>query len=300
MHMISELAQKRYFRVYGRAMDAAIRQKTDDIFPWVRRGNICDAGFATGLFLRNLARQFPNSEIYGVDVSRHFFTQAAKRFQKAPRTHLLRADLLKQTFPDGFLDTKIFSSVLHEVYSYNGYRKQAVERALRVSFRELKTGGRLIIRDGIKPETKGVCLRFGPEKQNHFSGDPMRADTETMFLRFAREFKGGVVGYAVIHTHGNERLYKTDLPSAYEFLSKKDFRRNWHIEVGEQFGYFTQPEYIALLRRIGFRIIRVRAYRNPWIIKNRWQGKVVLYRQQNGSLRTQPFPATNIVIVAEK
>lgn len=299
--MLSELAQKRYFHMYGRAMDAAIRQKMEDIFPWINSGTICDAGFGTGLFLRNLARQFADSEIYGIDASRHFFTQAVRRFRSTPRVHLLRANLLKQTFPGGFLDTKIFSSVLHEVYSYNGYRKQAVERTLRASFRELKQGGRLIIRDGIKPERAEIFLRFLPEKHKRFSGNPMIADTETMFLRFAHEFKGGAVAYAVTYTRGGQRLYKTDSSSAYEFLSKKDFRRNWHIEISEQFGYFTRTEYTALLRRIGFRIAHIRAEQNPWIIKNRWQRKVVLYQKDaRGVLRPAPFPATNIVIVAEK
>lgn len=299
--MLSELAQKRYFRAYGMAMDAAIRQKTGDIFPWVKPGVICDAGFGTGLFLRNLARQFTGSEIYGIDASRHFFTQAVTRFRRKPHTHLLRANLLKKALPDGFLDTKIFSSVLHEVYSYNGYRKQAVERALHASFRELKQGGRLIIRDGIKPEKAEVFLRFLPEKHNRFFGNPMVADTETMFLRFAREFKGYNVEYAVSRTRDGKCLYKTDSSSAYEFLSKKDFRRNWHIEVAEQFGYFTRAEYIAILRRIGFRIIHARAYQNQWIIKNRWRGKVALYQKnKRGVLRTRAFPATNIVIVAEK
>lgn len=299
--MLSELAQKRYFRVYGRAMDAAIHQKISDIFPWVKPGVICDAGFGTGLFLRNLARQFTDSEIYGIDASRHFFTQAVKHFRRKSRIHLLCVNLLKKAFPDGFLDTKIFSSVLHEVYSYNGYRKQAVERALRVSFRELKSEGRLIIRDGIKPKKAEALLRFLPEKHKYFSGNPMSADTETMFLRFVREFKGRNVAYAVSRARDSKRLYKTDLPSAYEFLSKKDFRRNWHIEVVEQFGYFTHAEYIALLHRIGFRIIYARAYQNKWIIKNRWRGKVALYQKnKRGVLRIRPFPATNVVIVAEK
>lgn len=129
----------------------------------------------------------------------------------------------------------------------------------------------------------------------------MLADTETMFLRFAREFKGCNVEYAVSRTRDGKRFYKTDLPSAYEFLSKKDFRRNWHIEVAEQFGYFTYAEYIALLRRIGFRIIYARAYQNQWVIKNRWRGKVVLYQKnKRGVLRAQSFPATNAMIIAEK
>lgn len=55
------------------------------------------------------------------------------------------------------------------------------------------------------------------------------------------------------------------------------------------------------MRHIGFRIARVRAEQNPWVIKNRWCGKVMLYQKnEKGTLRQKSFPATNIVIVAEK
>lgn len=301
--MKSELATKRYFRVYGRYMDAALRQKIKDIGPWVRPGVIAEAGFGTGQILKLLTRRFPRSLLYGIDVSSHFFRVGQKRFRGIRNVRLVQGDIVRPVLPLRSVDTKIFSSVLHEVYSYYGYQEKAVARALRVAWRELKDGGRIIIRDGIKPEQQSVYLHFIPEKNiRFFSGNPVVADTETMFLRFAREFKKDEgISYALVRTRNGRRLYKMNASSAYEFLSKKDYRMNWHIEINEQFGVFTLREYSALLRRIGFRIVHARAYHNPWIVKHRWKGKIALYTKDvKGRLRFHSFPPTNTILVAEK
>ena len=68
---------------------------------------------------------------------------------------------------------------------------------------------------------------------------------------------------------------------------------------------------VSLQRRIGFRVREnpndptkwSRAYSSPWIVKNRFEGKVELYRQvggQGGRLEKLPYPVTNMVLVAEK
>jgi hypothetical protein len=43
-----------------------------------------------------------------------------------------------------------------------------------------------------------------------------------------------------------------------------------------------------------------RIYLNPWIVKNRWKGKVKVYRTASGRLHEMLYPVTNIVLVGEK
>lgn len=278
-------------------------QKVRDIVPWVKTGVIAEAGFGTGQLLGRLARQFPASQLYGIEASRYFFRAGQKRFRRFKKVSLIRNDVVKPNLPSGSVDTKIFSSVLHEVYSYNNYNKTAVERALRAAFRELKRGGRIIIRDGVKPESKVVYLEF-LEKRNviGLSDDVSRVSAEALFLRFARDWKKGRgVAYTYCPMSSGRHLYRTDAASAYEFISKKDYRKNWHIEIDEAFGIFSLQEYLSLVRKVGFKILHARAYRSSWIYRNRWKGKVALYKKnKHGVLRHLPFPATNIVIVAEK
>ncbi|MBZ5797821.1 methyltransferase domain-containing protein, partial [Burkholderia contaminans] len=55
------------------------------------------------------------------------------------------------------MDTVIFSSILHELYSYierdgKRFNSHTVEAALQSAYRVLAPGGRIIIRDGIMTE----------------------------------------------------------------------------------------------------------------------------------------------------
>ncbi|MBI4991710.1 MAG: methyltransferase domain-containing protein [Candidatus Harrisonbacteria bacterium] len=288
--MEKELARGRKFRIYSSLMDAAIEQKIKDVIPWVKPGIIVDAGFGTGLLLFRLWERFRDSKLIGIDLSSHFFEKSQRQFHNIPNVTLLKKNIIQQNLPNNSVDTKIFSTILHEVYSYNGCNLKFVKTALKNSLKELKPSGRIIIRDGVKPESETICLSFK-------NGD----DTETMFLRFAKEYKHNKgIKYKVLIDKWLGKLYCTDSSSAYEFLSKKDYRDNWHIEVNEQFGYLTLKKYMKLLQKLGFKIIYTKAYLNPWILKNRWLGKVKLYRRTRHELKTIPYPNTNLVIIAEK
>ncbi len=93
-------------------------------------------------------------------------------------------------------------------------------------------------------------------------------------------------------------LYQLDLATAYEFLSKKDYKENWKLEINEEFGYQTLAAYKKLLENIGFGIVLAKRYRNPWIIKNRWQGQAKIFELKNGKLPGIAVPDSNLVIVA--
>jgi len=308
-HQKTELADNRQFAVYETQMDAALHDKLSDIAPWVKEGTIVDAGFGTGELARHLALQHPASHIIGIDCSEHFLTNAMQHLANIATIRLVPGNIIDKHLATDSVDTMIFSTVLHEVYSYTGYDITAVEKALSSAFDELKPGGRIIIRDGIMPEEKGAYLFL---KNNNGSADsaehPKHLSTEALFLRFVQEFKNGAgAPHRAMKNTGTvpprgfgKTLYRTSSHAAYEFLSKKDYRDNWHIEVNEQFGYLTLAQYETLLEKIGYRILSSRGFQNPWIIRNRWQQDSILMAKSKNGFMQAPWPNTNAVIVAEK
>jgi len=299
---MKELARGRKFHVYSTLMDAAIEQKVKDVMQWIKAGTIVDAGLGTGLLLFRMQEQLPGSRFIGIDISSHFFKKAKQQFHGIKNITLLKKNVIRQALPDNSVDTKIFSTILHEVYSYNGYDLRFVKTALKNSFRELKPGGRIIIRDGIQPLPGTWCLSLhSKDGKSDPKLHPRYLSTEAMFLKFTKEFKHGKgIKYNALQNKKLGKLYCTDSASAYEFLSKKDYRDNWRLEINEQFGYLSLPEYKNLLRGLGFKVIYAKSYRNPWIVKNRWQRKIKIYKKTDRGFKLIPYPATNAVIVAEK
>ncbi len=201
-----ELVRGRKFGIYGRLMDAATTQKLKDITPWVKPGLVIDAGIGTGAVLGALNKKFPSSRMVGIDSSRHFAAIAKKKFRNNPKIEIIRADLRDPVISAKSATTAIFSAVLHELYSYNGYSMDAVIQTLKNGYRALRPGGRLIIRDGIRPEPKEVYLWLKDD------------GVHNIFRKFAREFKNGSgVEYKTLNTDG-KILYRLDLATAYEFL----------------------------------------------------------------------------------
>ncbi len=43
-----------------------------------------------------------------------------------------------------------------------------------------------------------------------------------------------------------------------------------------------------------------RVYSNPWIVENRFKGKVELFRKTESGIEPVPYPVTNMVLVGQK
>ncbi len=171
-----ELSTGRDFGVYGSGMDASAKQKFDDILPYVLAGLIGDMGCGTGILMEYLSERFPSSEIVGVDLSREFQRIAESRHYPHHNVSVVKGNIVAVPFANGVVSTLIYSSVVHEIRSYNGYSTELVRETLRRSRRRLRVGGRIIIRDGIKPAPQKVWMRCD-------------AETEERFRRFAVDFK---------------------------------------------------------------------------------------------------------------
>ena len=98
------------------------------------------------------------------------------------------------------------------------------------------------------------------------------------------------------------KWFLLSMHDASEFLSKKDYLKNWDIEVNEEFGTFTLEEWKEELEAAGYRVVE-----GPLVCErvdqktNRYDGKVWLHADlgdRPGELL--PFPDTTCVIVGEK
>lgn len=325
-----ELSTGRDYAVYSAGMDASMHVKEADIFPHVLPGKIVDKGCGTGALLVRLSEQFPDSEIVGMDLSRQLLLQSERKFFPNHNVAVVKGNIIENRFKAGSLSTVIFSSVMHEIYSYNGYDRDQVRKTLANTRLELRTGGRIIIRDGIKPASlakgstsepsgaapKGIMMPNLGKKKTEEPGSEsdmvwMRcadAATEERFRLFAREFKGKSEKPGVAFTEhslpdesgANVTWFHLSLHEANEFLSKKDYIANWAMEVNEEFGVFTVEEWKRELEDQGYRVIVAQSYLNPWIAENRYDKHVWLHEDNGGKPGAAlPYPDTTAVIVAE-
>jgi SAM-dependent methyltransferase/nicotinamide mononucleotide adenylyltransferase len=276
-----ELGLHRNFETYGAQMDASLVQKVEDLLPWVKPPRVVDKGCGTGKLLVELSRRFPGASLVGVDLSREFLRRSDENTYAGGDVQLLAGDAAEQQLPDGSADTIIFSSIMHEIYSYSGYDRDRVRHALAGAARELAPAGRILVRDGVSPGRRPVELELLDEP------------TEAAFDRFAREFKHG---QGAAHERLDRTRVRISAHLANEFLCKKDYAANWDIEVHEEYGAFTVDEWRSAMAEAGLRVLALRAYVNEWIRANRYQDHVKV-TELNGSAW---WPATNVVVVAEK
>lgn len=273
-----ELGHRRDFATYGAQMDASLRQKLIDLVHLVVPGRIVDKGCGTGKLLVELSRLFPGSGLVGVDLSREFLRLCDENSYATEDVELLFGNIADQNVPDQSATTVIFSSVTHEIYSYADYSHAELDRAMANALRELKPGGRVLVRDGVSPPPGQWQLEL------------CDAQTRSTFERFAAEFKHGQG--ARFERLGKSRV-RLSSHDANEFLCKKDYLKNWHLEVHEEFGAHDLRGYEQMLARAGFVDVHAKGSVNPWIAANRYQGKVVVLDDDG---RPLPWPDTNAVI----
>jgi SAM-dependent methyltransferase/nicotinamide mononucleotide adenylyltransferase len=174
-----ELAVKRDFDSYGAQMDASLAQKLDDILPWVQPGKIVDKGCGTGKLMVELSRRFPRSAFVGVDLSREFLRRCDENTYASGDLELVLGDAAAPAVAPGTASTVIYSSIMHEIYTYSGYDQAQVDRALASAAKELGPGGHVIVRDGVSAGRAPWRMRL------------LDAETAACFVRFAAEFKHG-------------------------------------------------------------------------------------------------------------
>lgn len=202
------------------------------IMDWITGDRVLDAGCGGGEFLLRLHQS--GYDAYGLDFSLLSYKEL---YKKGLNKWFIHGDILNmKTYLEGMnIDTIVFSSVLHEVYSYNGFDIQKVIETLKNAYDALPVGGRIIIRDGIKTRDghKKVLIRF-------------KDVNDVLFLtEYCKRFEGRKVTFESV----DKLTYKMELNDAMEFLYTYTWGwESFDREVQEQFGIATPNEYVNFVK----------------------------------------------------
>jgi hypothetical protein len=320
---------------YGMSNDALMDVKYRDIRGAIRPGKIVDEGCADGALIVRLARDFPDSDIVGIELTTEFTARCEERLRAGEfggtYVHFHQRNLLDSIFEDGTIDTTICNSTTHELYSYAG-QEITLRDYLKKKYLQTARSGRIVIRDVVGPNGKDEEVYMNLSVDDGFGSDVFKTcsnreslkkhletlSTHARFLRFAEDYLADMrkSGKRSEDTKIHFREEKFDgetyiilrYKDAVEFMTKKDYVDNWRSELNEEFAFWDFPQWKDELKQVGFSVLEnpnspegsSRAYTSDWVVENRWKGKVALFKKIGDKILPIPYPATNMVLVAEK
>ncbi|WP_336779740.1 class I SAM-dependent methyltransferase [Paenibacillus illinoisensis] len=204
---------------------------------------VLDIGPGGGVLLDLIEQEKPEVEPIGIDISANVIEALERKKQReGHRWQVMKGDALRldQYVQPGTVDTVIFSSILHELYSYierdgRRFNTDTVVAALQSSFHVLSPGGRILIRDGImtEPQEQNRRIRF------------LEPDGMQWLERYAQDFQGRKITFERVAE--NEAVL--NINNAMEFLYTYTWGEEAYVhEIQEQFGIFTPSAYENCIR----------------------------------------------------
>ena len=242
---LKEKIMERDYNLYFNLMKEALEEKYKYIANYLRgeRGieTIIDFGCGDGSLLRRISEDFPNIKLVGIDKP-----EIVKLYLKNEHPNansnikfMTEEDFCKEKeyYPNYGL---IFSSVLHELYSYPYFSINELENI----YKDAKA---IFIRDMFFTDTKMVehaiedVLEKELQKENH-----------DFYKKFEEKF-------SYFFTISNQQMA--------EFLMKYPYKRNWEEELKED--YFSTPWHDIHYKLLhnDFEIEHIRPHTNQFILK---------------------------------
>jgi 2-polyprenyl-3-methyl-5-hydroxy-6-metoxy-1,4-benzoquinol methylase len=144
---------------YLATMNDISESRKGELIDYIIGNRVCDVGSGSGILLDSIEERYPNKEIIGTDISETIIQKLSKK--KIIENHsweVIRHNFVEQPLSDKY-NSIIFSSILHEIYSFsdigNGrFDIKSVKNALKNAYDSLEKGGRILIRDGVKTDSK--------------------------------------------------------------------------------------------------------------------------------------------------
>ena len=278
---------------YLATMNSAEASTKLSILDYVVGRRALDVGSGGGVLLDALEDRFPGMEVIGTDISQNVIEAlSARRAAAGRRWTAVVHNFVEGPFP-WKVDSVIFSSILHEIYSYTDtgsgkFDIGSVETALRNAAASLNPGGRIIIRDGVRTPGEGrLRIRFNTPEGMDF------------FRQFLSDFHGMddlPADRKVYALDADGREVLTDINYGREFLYTYTWgRQSFAHECQECFGYYTLGDFRRTLEGLGLRIVKAESLLEPGYPEH--LSPLVELTSEAG--RAVPFPDSNAIVVAE-
>lgn len=255
---------------------------------------VLDIGPGGGVLLDLIEQEKPEVEPIGIDISANVIEALERKKQReSHRWQVMKGDALRldQYVQPGSVDTVIFSSILHELYSYierdgRRFNTDTVVAALQSSFHVLSPGGRILIRDGImtEPQEQKRRIQF------------LEPDGMQWLERYAQDFQGRQITFERIAE--NEAVL--NINDAMEFLYTYTWGEEAYVhEIQEQFGIFTPSAYEDCIREaLGEQaeIIKLEHFLQEGYTEA-LEGRIVFMKEDR---QPAPLPDSTCLLVIEK
>lgn len=273
---------------YFQRMEASLGDK-QHILNWLVPGSVLDVGAGSGKLSHIMANH--GYETYALDAS----PSSQTRIQQYDNIHgvLGHVDELDSLFPENSFDNVVCSSIMHEVYSYGEASHVPgdlidVNNALIGFRRLLRPGGRLVIRDGIKPTnwSDSVMVQF------------LQSDGDD-FVRYYADnspfWSDSFSSWTVNLQQTSPNNWIGNLGSAMEIVYTYTWGPESAIrEVQEMYGILTELDYLALLSQHGFTILHHEQYVQSGYVEH-LKSKVRIMSSDG----TIVWPSSNALLVVE-
>lgn len=321
-----DLTTTRDYRSYTADFDDASDRKWEQVARFVRPGRVVDLGCAAGGLLERAARspELGESDLYGVDVSRHLVAEAEHRKAQGvfanPNVFFAQRNLLRApVFPAATVATTLTVALTHEISSYGDGVADLRMLAARI-FEHTAPGGVWINSDVLGP-TGGdrlVHLHLDGRARDpgdadapgytatDYSGwdpDDVTAHFSTLapaerLVQFAHDFPA-LSGGACDVRWVAPGVAELTLRAAMEFLYTRDYTGNYLSECHERFCDLTYPEWVDLLEDAGFVVDPAGGpWRNDWLVEHRLSVGAALHDATTGAPVT--WPDTHVLLVARR
>lgn len=227
---------------YLNTMNNSLKEKAI-ILDYIVGNNVLDVGPGGGALMDLIEKTAPNLNILGIDLAQNVIDKLnKKKIEEQHNWNIVKGDALRlsEYFEENSIDTIIYSSIIHELYSYiefegKKFNKNTIKKSLQEAYKVLSKKGRIIIRDGIMTN---------PINQYRLIEFKNTADLEIL-TRYCNDFKGRKITYEQI----NDNTVKMLVNDAMEFLYTYTWgEQSYPLEVKEQFGYFTIDEYVNFIK----------------------------------------------------
>jgi cyclopropane fatty-acyl-phospholipid synthase-like methyltransferase len=276
---------------YLEIMNKSLSHKAK-ILEYIVGTKVLDVGPGGGALMDLMESVFKDKKIYGMDISENVIRELnRKKSIENHKWNVIKGDALELNKYIEGVDTVIYSSIIHELYSYietEGlkFNYKTILNALTSAYDILNVGGRIIIRDGIMTENKGDkrIIEF------------KNIEDLNILNNYCNDFKGRTISYQKISDNKVIMLVNDAMEFLYTYTWGED---SYAHEVNEQFGYFTPNEYIEFFNnnfKDKFKLIECKHFLQDGYEEHLLK-KISLY-DLNGNVVS--LPDSTCIIVVEK